>query len=98
MERALSAEERIKRAEEIYQRRKMQNGVRVSTRNVNTREKTEYSLLKKMIIQILVCLLVYLIFYLIHNSNYIFSENVISKTREFLSYDINFQEVFNNIG
>ena len=31
---------------------------------------------------------------MIKNSNYIFSEDVINKTREFLSYDINFQNLY----
>lgn len=94
MERALSAEERIRRAEEIYQRRKMQSGVRVPTSTVNKQKNVEYRMFKKLILQIVICLLIYFIFYLIKNSNYIFSENVINKTREFLSYDINFQELY----
>ena len=98
MERTLSSEERIRRAEEIYQRRKMQGGVRVSTSNVNSKKQPEYQLFKKLALQIAICLLIYFIFYLIQNSNYIFSENVINKTREFLSYDINFQNMFNQIG
>ncbi len=100
MERALSAEERIRKAEEIYQRRKMQNnsGVRVSTSHVNTNTKKEYMLFKKLILQIAICLLIYFIFYMIKNSNYIFSEDVMTKTREFLSYDINFQELYTKAG
>ena len=87
MERAISAEERIRKAEEIYLRRKMNTGVRVSSSNVNTKikSKPEYNLYKKLILQIAICLLIYFIFYLIKNSNYIFSENVIAKTREYLS-------------
>lgn len=100
MERALSAEERIRKAEEIYQRRKMQNnsGIRVSTSHVNTNNKKEYMLFKKLILQIAICLLIYFIFYMIKNSNYIFSEDVMTKTREFLSYDINFQELYLKAG
>lgn len=100
MERALSAEERIRKAEEIYQRRKMQNnrGIRVSTTSVNTNTKKEYMLFKKLVLQILICLLIYFIFYMIKNSNYIFSEEVMTKTREFLSYDINFQELYTKVG
>ena len=63
MERTLSSEERIRRAEEIYQRRKIQNGVKVSTRSVNRNEKLEYKLFKKLGIQIVICLLIYMIFY-----------------------------------
>lgn len=98
MERTISAEERIKRAEEIYQKRKMQGGIRVSTSNVNSKKQPEYRLFKKLILQVIICLLIYFIFYLIQNSNYIFSKNVINGTKEFLTYDINFQNVFNQIG
>lgn len=94
MERTVSLEERIRKAEEIYKRRKMQSGVRVPTSTVNTQKKVEYRMFKKLILQIVICLLIYLIFYLIKNSNYIFSENVINKTREFLSYDINFEQLY----
>lgn len=98
LERTLSAEERIRRAEEIYQRRRVQSGVRVPTSSVNSNRVPEYRLFKKLILQIVICLLIYFIFYLIKNSNYIFSEDVINKTREFLSYDINFQELYYQAG
>ncbi len=94
LERTVSAEERIRRAEEIYQRRRTQGDVRVSSSHVNTKERPNYFLFKKLILQIMICLLIYFIFYLIQNSNYIFSEEVLKKTREFLSYDINFQNLY----
>lgn len=97
MERTMSMEERIRRAEEIYNKRKSANGVRVSTGNVNKNEKVKISLFKKMIMQIAICIVIYIIFYLIKNSNYIFSEDVINKTKEFLSYDINFGNIQNSI-
>lgn len=96
MERTISSEERIRRAEEIYQRRRNQNesGIRVST-SVNT--KKEYKLYKKMAMQIVISLIIYLSFYLVKNSNYIFTESVINKTKEFLSYDINFEQLYYQI-
>ena len=96
LEKTMSAEERIRRAEEIYQNRKRtrDSGVRVSTSQVKTNEKPEYGLYKKLILQILICLVIYFIFYLIKNSNYLFSEDVIQKTKELLSYDINFQNAY----
>ena len=39
--------------------------------------------------QLAICAVIYIIFYLIKNTNYIFSEDVINKTKELLSYDIN---------
>lgn len=50
-----------------------------------------------MFLQIVICLLIYCIFYLIKNESYVFSEDVINKTKEFLSYDINFQNTYNYI-
>lgn len=93
MERTITSEERIRRAEEIYQRRRMQNDIKVPTSQVNAGNKVQYGMLKKVILQVLICMLIYFIFYLIKNSNYIFSEEVVNKTREFLSYDINFQGI-----
>lgn len=97
MERTISSEERIRRAEEIYNRRRTQNGIRVSTSNVSTNStsKKEYRLFKRLILQICICLVIYFIFYLIRNSNYIFSEDVLKKAKEFLSYDINFENIYN---
>ena len=43
-----------------------------------------------MLMQLVICAVLYIIFYLIKNTNYIFSDDVINKTKEFLSYDINF--------
>lgn len=97
MERVLSPEERIRRAEEIYNRRRTENRVRVSTSRVNVKKATKLTLYKKLILQILICFVLYFIFYLIKNSNYIFSEDFIRKTREFLSYDINFGNAYNSV-
>ena len=97
MERVLSQEERIRRAEEIYNRRKSSNGIRVSTGVMNNSEKKKISLFKKMFMQLAICAVIYIIFYLIKNTNYIFSDDVISKTKEFLSYDINFGNLQNTV-
>lgn len=94
MEKAVSVDEKIRRAEEIYNRRQQENTNRIQARvNVND-ETRDYKLLKKMILQILICLLIYFIFYLIKNSNYIFSESFLNKAKEILSYDINFQSQY----
>ena len=84
MERILSQEERIRRAEEIYYRRKLNNGdIRMPSSQVRDKtEKRQFSLYRKMAIQILICILIYLIFSLIKEANYLFSENIINKTKE----------------
>ena len=96
MEKTISQEERIRRAEEIYYRRKTagNSGIRVSSNSVNTNSKPKISLFKKMLLQLAICAVIYIIFYLIKNTNYIFSDDVINKTKEFLSYDINFGNVY----
>lgn len=98
MEKVLSPEERIRRAEEIYQRRKtsITNGVRVSTNSVNS-TKPKISLFRKMAMQLAICAVIYIIFYLIKNTNYIFSEDVIKKTKELLAYDINFGNLYHSV-
>ena len=94
MEKVISVEERIRRAEEIYNKRKNKN-VRVSSATVNSGQRTTWPLLKKMILQLLICTVIYFIFYLIKNNNYIFSEEVMNKTSEILKYDINFSNLYN---
>lgn len=98
MEKILTPEERIRRAEEIYQRRRgaINGGIRVSSSSVN-HKKNKLTLFRKMAMQLAICAVIYIIFYLIKNTNYIFSEDVIQKTKELLSYDINFQNLYNHI-
>lgn len=94
MERTMSPEERIRRAEEIYYRRKGQNLDRSSIR-IRNEEKVNSIIVKKMILQIIICIVIYSIFYMIQNTDYIFSEDVIYKTKEILVYDINIQNLYN---
>lgn len=96
MERVLTSEEKIRRAEEIYQRRRSgyPNYSRNTVTTVNVNEEKNYGLLKKMILQILICFVIYFIFYLIQNSNYIFSEDVLNKAKEILSYDIDLSSMY----
>ena len=96
MEKILSPEERVRRAQEIYERRRNLNGRRnIATVNVN--EKKNFKILKKMFIQLLVCLLIYFIFYYINGLNNEGTNQFIEKTKDVLSYDINLEELFNNI-
>lgn len=97
MERAMSVEDKIRRAEEIYYKRKEQDvSVGETIRKIST-EKKNIKLLRKMIRQIIICLVIYGIFYIIVNNNYIFSADFTNKAREILSQDINFSEVYSVI-
>lgn len=97
MERTMSVEDKIRRAEEIYARRQEGNNRRTATVNINKGNKKNIKLLKKMIIQILLSLIIYIVIYIIQNNNYIFSQEFIKKTNEILSYDTNFTEIYENL-
>lgn len=101
MERTLSVEEKIRRAEEIYARRHEVDLKRTATVNVNNRDnrenKKDIRLLKKMVVQIIICLFIYISIYMIENNNYIFSEDFMNKANEILSYDTNFKQIYENI-
>lgn len=99
MERVMSVEDKIRRAEEIYNRRR-ENEYKVTNTRVrvdNTKSKNNQNVnkrLKKMIIQIIVCMIIYLTFHYIINNNYIFSEDFKNKCEEILAYDISFSEMY----
>lgn len=93
MEKVMSTEDKIRRAEEIYNKRK-QNQASTYTTKVNINEKRNIKLLKKVFIQIIICFAIYSVVYVIKNNNYIFTEDFLSKTKEILNYDINFQEIY----
>jgi len=93
MERTLSPDERIRRAEDIYYRKKMQNTNRKSA-TVNVSNKKDFGMFRKMIIQITICIVIYGGFYIIQNTNYIFSQDVIQKVKQILSYDINIKKLY----
>lgn len=93
MERVLTPDEKLRRAEEIYYRRKGAN-TRENTKTVNVPVSNQKYLMKKMIIQIVICFLVYCSYYVVKNYNFIFSKELIDKTSQILSYDIDIQEIY----
>lgn len=97
MDRSMTVEEKIRRAEEIYARRHESEMPKTATVPVNSNGKKNIKLLKKMIIQILVSLSIYLIFYAVQNNNYIFSEDFLNQANQILSYDMNFGEIYQTI-
>ena len=97
MERTISVEEKIRRAEEIYAKRQEGTQKRTATVTVNNENKKDIKLLKKMIIQIILSLLIYGIIYIIQNNNYIFSEDFLKKVNEILSYDMNFVQIYEGL-
>ena len=91
MERVLSTEERIRRAEEVYR-----NKGNVGYEHIKGIPKYKNKLIKKMIIQIVVCLSIYSLFYFLGNTENLFSKDMINRAREIMSYDINFDEIYKN--
>ena len=49
-----------------------------------------------MIIQIIACLSIYSLFYFFEHSDELFSKDMLNKANEIMSYDINFDELYNN--
>lgn len=96
MERAISQDERIRRAEEIYVKRKMQTGDNRSA-TVNVDEVKTNKMAKKLIRQFVVCLMIYGIFYTVKCTPNLVSEETMYKISDILEYDINVQELYNTI-
>ena len=96
MEKTFTEEERLRRAIEISKRRNGYYSGNIPTARVNVNEKRDYRLFKRMILQIIICLLIYVIFYLINTTNYVFSKDVIKSTNNILNYDINFNKLYKN--
>ncbi len=128
MERIMSQEERIRRAEQLYNRRKIVNEVgngrrkengsknngknnsknngrdNVKNNDENSIENIEIDtlrvkkkMIKKMVLQIIVCATIYITFYLLQNSEYVFSREMIKKTKEIISYDISVDTIINKL-
>ena len=93
MERVMSVEERIKRAEDIYNRR---NGIH--TRNVSSTERPckrkKKRNFKKMIMQLFIGLVIYVIFYTVTNMNYIFFFFFRNSVSEFLNEKTNIIDIY----
>ena len=96
MERAMTVEERIRRAEEIYERRKRNEGLTIVSEEKKSekKEKKDIKLLKKILIQLIICTCIYLVIYTIQNNKYIFSEDFINKVNEIISQDIDFTKLY----
>lgn len=93
----MSVEDKIRRAEEIYYRRRQTNMPRIEEIRTAPQKKKDIKLFRKLTIQIIICLTIYAIFYLIINNNYIFSEDFSNKMKEILAQDINFSEIYSFI-
>ena len=91
MDRSISLEERIKKAEEVYRKRQKN----ISSCLQNETSKQEYSHTKKIFIKILCCIMIYFAFYFIKDIDNDFTNTIISKTNDILEYDMNIDVIYN---
>lgn len=96
MERALTPDEKLRRAEELYFQRR---GTKVNqnTKTVSVPVSNRRYVLRKMIIQLVVCFLIYTAYYIIKNYNFIFSKEVVDKTNQVLSYDVDIKKLYTDL-
>lgn len=97
MERTLSQEERIRRAEEIYYKRRNERRGIPQTTAININSKKEYKLLKKIIVQVLICVGIYAVIYGLQGKNDNFSVDSINYVKNTMSYDVNLEKYWNDI-
>lgn len=95
MERVLSQDERIRRAEEIYARRKMNETRKSATVQVEAQKPN--NLTKKLVKQFIICLLIYICFYMAKNVPNLIPQEVMNKITDTLEYDINVQDLYEKI-
>jgi len=95
MERILNQDERIRRAEELYERRRAQIN-RTPSATVNVDKVSNKKFTKKLIVQFIICALIYSGYYAIKNIPNLVSQDVMYKISDILEYDINVQELYNS--
>ena len=95
MEKAMSIEERIRRAEDIYNKR--HGNSYYSPDRTNQRDGKKTSLSRRFIKQIVICLLVYTIFYVTTNREYFLSNEFRNKAEEFTSQNEMLKTTYNYI-
>lgn len=102
MEKTISVEERIRRAEQRYYNSNLEynytrknNEIKKETPQ-NIKSKIKKKIVIKLIKEIIICLLIYIVFYCIINNNSLFSNDVREKAKEILSIDINFANLYSN--
>ena len=89
MERIISEQDRIRRAEEIASRRRRGT---ISANNINfSNEKRKMSLLTKIFIQTITSMCIFGIAYFMYQNN----SSIIENIKPVLSQDINFEEIYN---
>ena len=91
MERTLSVEEKIRRAEEIYNRRNGENYT-----YSKKKEKKGPSLTYRLVKQIVICLIIYGIFYVVSNREYFLSDDFKMKVQSVAEQNETLNKIYNN--
>lgn len=95
MERAMSVEERIRRAEDIYNKR---NGgySRATSNETSYKKKNKKGTIKRLFMQAFVCLSIYIIFYAVTNREYVFSQDFRKDVGLFFNEKTKISEFYGN--
>lgn len=94
LEKVFTTEDRIRRANEIYQRKQTRNCGYLAGDVDKKNKKIRISLLKRMFIQLVVCSLIYIGIYLIKNSEIVFKSDFIKNIQKTLSYNVDFNNIY----
>lgn len=90
----MSVEEKIRRAEEIYNRRNGRESYRYPSAS---KEKKGPSLMSRMIKQIIICFIIYGIFYVVTNREYFLSQEFQTKVQESAAQNETLNQVYQSI-
>lgn len=94
MERLISDEERIRRAEDVLERRR---NLDYGPSNDSTDKNQNNKMVKKMFIQALVCLCIYCGVYYIKNTGNENFNSMVATIKDTLNYDVNFKQIYDNL-
>lgn len=94
MERLISDEERIRRAEDILERRRNMD---FEYGNSSQEKGQVNNRIRKMLLQVLVCLCIYCGIYYIKNTKNENFNNIITSINNALNYDVDFKQIYNNV-
>ena len=96
MEKIMNSDERIRRAEEIYYRRRNQNlGSSYRKSHIYGKEKKRNRPLRKLIMQIIFCMIIYVSILVVKNCDYIFTQEFLNSVKNVLNYNVELEKYYN---
>ena len=92
----MNSDERIRRAEEIYNRRRNQNlGSSYRSTHIYGNEKKRNRPLRKLIMQIIFCVIIYVSILVVKNCDYIFTQEFLNNVKSILNYNVELEKYYN---